>query len=66
MTGLYLSHPQARYFGVGRIGADQLEDYARRKGWTIDEAARSLATLDVERARPAADAAEAVEVARSS
>jgi len=66
VTGLYLSHPQARYFGVGRIGGDQLEDYARRKGWTIEAAARSLATLDVDRARPPADAAEAVEVARSS
>ena len=35
--------PQSRYFGLGRIGRDQLEDYARRKGWTLDEAARWLA-----------------------
>ncbi len=45
VSGLYLSHPQARYFGVGRIGADQLEDYAARKGWTLEEARRWLATL---------------------
>ena len=35
VSGLYFWHPQARYFGVGRIGRDQLEDYARRKGWSI-------------------------------
>ena len=34
VCGLYFSHPQARYFGVGRIGTDQLEDYAARKGWS--------------------------------
>jgi 5-methyltetrahydrofolate--homocysteine methyltransferase len=38
-----LSHPQAKYFAVGRIGRDQLEDYARRKGVTIEEAERRLA-----------------------
>ena len=43
VSGLYFWHPQARYFGVGRIGRDQLEDYARRKGWTIAEAERWLA-----------------------
>ena len=32
VSGLYLSHPQAKYFNVGRIGRDQLEDYAARKG----------------------------------
>jgi 5-methyltetrahydrofolate--homocysteine methyltransferase len=45
VSGLLLSHPAARYFGVGRIGADQLDDYARRKGWTIAEAARWLAPI---------------------
>jgi 5-methyltetrahydrofolate--homocysteine methyltransferase len=45
VSGLYLAHPQARYFGVGRIGADQLEDYAARKGWELDEARRWLTTL---------------------
>ncbi|HKZ92443.1 MAG TPA: vitamin B12 dependent-methionine synthase activation domain-containing protein, partial [Candidatus Limnocylindrales bacterium] len=43
VSGYYFWHPQARYFGLGRISRDQLEDYARRKGWTIDEAERWLA-----------------------
>ena len=45
VSGVYFSHPQSRYFGVGRIGADQLEDYAARKGWSVDEARRWLTTL---------------------
>jgi 5-methyltetrahydrofolate--homocysteine methyltransferase len=45
VSGLYLAHPQARYFGVGRIGTDQVEDYAARKGWSLEEARRWLATL---------------------
>ena len=45
VSGLFLSHPGARYFGVGRIGLDQLEDYAARKGWAIDEARRWLAPI---------------------
>jgi 5-methyltetrahydrofolate--homocysteine methyltransferase len=45
VSGLYFAHPQARYFGVGRMGADQLEDYAARKGWDIETARRWLATL---------------------
>ena len=32
VSGIYFAHPQARYFAVGRIGRDQLEDYAARKG----------------------------------
>jgi 5-methyltetrahydrofolate--homocysteine methyltransferase len=43
VSGLYLWHPQARYFGVGRIDRDQLEDYASRKGWSIVDAERWLA-----------------------
>jgi len=43
VSGLYLWHPEAQYFGVGRIGRDQLEDYARRTGMPVDEAARWLA-----------------------
>jgi 5-methyltetrahydrofolate--homocysteine methyltransferase len=43
VSGYYFWHPQARYFGVGRIDRDQLEDYARRKGWTMTEAERWLA-----------------------
>ena len=42
VSGIYLHHPDARYFSLGRIGRDQLEDYAARKGWTIDEAERWL------------------------
>jgi 5-methyltetrahydrofolate--homocysteine methyltransferase len=43
VSGLYLHHPDARYFSLGRIGRDQLEDYAARKSMTVDEAARWLA-----------------------
>jgi len=43
VSGLYLWHPDARYFGVGRMGRDQLEDYARRAGMSLEEAARWLA-----------------------
>ena len=43
VSGLYLAHPEARYFSVGRVGRDQVEDYARRKGVTAAEAERWLA-----------------------
>ncbi len=43
VSGLYLWHPDSRYFGIGRIGRDQLEDYARRARMPIDEAERWLA-----------------------
>jgi 5-methyltetrahydrofolate--homocysteine methyltransferase len=43
VSGLYFSHPKSRYFVLGRVGRDQVEDYARRKGWTVDEAERWLA-----------------------
>ncbi|MSR22387.1 MAG: methionine synthase [Gemmatimonadetes bacterium] len=42
VAGWYLSHPDAFYFGIGRLGRDQVEDYARRKGWSIEEAERWL------------------------
>ena len=45
VSGLYFAHPEARYFAVGRIGRDQVEDYARRKGWTLEEAERWLGPL---------------------
>ena len=45
VSGLYFSHPQSRYFGVGKIERDQVEDYALRKGWTVGEAERWLAPL---------------------
>ena len=43
ICGLYLAHPEAHYFGVGRLGRDQLVDYARRKGMPLHEAERWLA-----------------------
>jgi 5-methyltetrahydrofolate--homocysteine methyltransferase len=42
VSGLYLAHPDARYFAVGRLGRDQLEDYARRKGVALDQVERWL------------------------
>jgi 5-methyltetrahydrofolate--homocysteine methyltransferase len=45
VSGWYFAHPKAQYFGVGRVYPDQLEDYARRKGWTIDEARRWLGSV---------------------
>jgi len=43
VSGFYFSHPESSYFGVGKIGADQLADYARRKGIALAEAERWLA-----------------------
>jgi len=43
VSGWYFAHPEAHYFGVGRIGKDQVDDYAARKGWTTAEAERWLA-----------------------
>jgi 5-methyltetrahydrofolate--homocysteine methyltransferase len=43
VSGLYLAHPEARYFSVGRIGRDQVEDYADRKGADVDVMERWLA-----------------------
>ena len=43
VSGLYFAHPQARYFTVGRIGADQVEDYARRSGARMSEIEKWLA-----------------------
>ncbi len=45
VSGLYFSHPDAHYFGVGRIEADQVADYARRKGWDVKTAERWLAPI---------------------
>jgi 5-methyltetrahydrofolate--homocysteine methyltransferase len=42
VCGWYIAHPQSHYFGVGKIQQDQLEDYAKRKGMSIDEATRWL------------------------
>jgi 5-methyltetrahydrofolate--homocysteine methyltransferase len=45
VSGLYFSHPKAHYFGVGKIDADQVEDYARRKGWDVATAERWLSPI---------------------
>ena len=42
VSGLYFAHPDARYFGLGRVDRDQVEDYASRKGWSVEEAERWL------------------------
>jgi 5-methyltetrahydrofolate--homocysteine methyltransferase len=42
VSGIYLAHPDARYFSIGRVARDQVEDYAARKGVTLAEAERSL------------------------
>ncbi|MFN0034371.1 MAG: methionine synthase [Saprospiraceae bacterium] len=45
VSGWYFSHPEAKYFGLGQIGKDQVEDYARRKGMSLAEAERWLAPV---------------------
>ncbi|MEO8673731.1 MAG: methionine synthase [Tahibacter sp.] len=45
VSGWYFSHPQSQYFVVGRVSKEQVEDYARRKRWTLIEAERWLAPL---------------------
>ncbi|MEE2526342.1 methionine synthase [Hyphobacterium sp. HN65] len=45
VSGLYLGHPDSEYFVVGRIGEDQVADYARRKGWTLQQAEKALAPI---------------------
>ena len=42
VSGWYFAHPEARYFGLGKIDRDQVTDYARRKGWTFEQAERWL------------------------
>jgi 5-methyltetrahydrofolate--homocysteine methyltransferase len=43
VSGWYFSHPESQYFVVGRVNKEQVEDYAKRKGWTLAEAERWLA-----------------------
>jgi 5-methyltetrahydrofolate--homocysteine methyltransferase len=45
VSGLYFSHPESFYFGVGKIERDQVEDYAARKGMTVAETERWLAPV---------------------
>jgi 5-methyltetrahydrofolate--homocysteine methyltransferase len=42
VSGFYFSHPQSRYFGLGKITKDQVEEYSRRKGMTLDDTERWL------------------------
>ena len=42
VCGFYLSHPEAKYFAVGKINRDQVENYAERKGMTVREVERWL------------------------
>jgi len=42
VSGWYLNHPDSKYFGVGKLGRDQVEDYARRKGMAVEEAEKWL------------------------
>ncbi len=45
VCGWYIAHPQSHYFGLGKIGRDQLEDYAKRKGMSLEEAGRWLSSI---------------------
>jgi 5-methyltetrahydrofolate--homocysteine methyltransferase len=45
VSGLYFAHPDSHYFGVGKVERDQVEDYARRKGWGIEVCERWLAPV---------------------
>ena len=58
VCGLYFSHPESHYFGVGKIERDQVEDYAVRKGWSVREAEKWLAPVLNYDPTPARTAAE--------
>jgi 5-methyltetrahydrofolate--homocysteine methyltransferase len=45
VSGFYFSHPEAKYFATGKVDKDQVEDYAQRKGMTVEEAERWLAPV---------------------
>lgn len=45
VSGFYFSHPDSTFFAVGKIGKDQVEDYARRKGWSVEETEKWLAPV---------------------
>jgi 5-methyltetrahydrofolate--homocysteine methyltransferase len=45
VSGFYFSHPESRYFGIGKLGRDQIEDYARRKSMEVREVERWLAPV---------------------
>ena len=57
VSGLYFANPESHYFGVGKVERDQVEDYAARKGWTVEETERWLApVLNYDRRNTAAAA----------
>ena len=60
MSGLYLAHPEAHYFGVAKVERDQVEDYAARKAMPVEEVERWLGPIlnYVPGAVPLAQAAE--------
>ncbi len=43
VSGFYYAHPESKYFGLGQIAKDQVENYAKRKGWTVESAEKWLA-----------------------
>jgi 5-methyltetrahydrofolate--homocysteine methyltransferase len=43
VSGWYFAHPESQYFVVGRVDREQVADYARRKGWTLETAEKWLA-----------------------
>jgi 5-methyltetrahydrofolate--homocysteine methyltransferase len=45
VSGFYFSHPEANYFAVGKIDKDQVEDYAKRKHWTLEQTEKWLAPV---------------------
>lgn len=45
VSGFYLAHPEAAYFNVGKIGSDQVDDWAQRTGHSRSDAERALAPL---------------------
>ncbi len=45
VSGIYFAHPESRYFGLGKIERDQVEDYAARKGWSVEEVERWLSPV---------------------
>ena len=59
VCGLYFGHPDSHYFGVGKVERDQVEDYAHRKGWSVEQGERWLApVLNYDAVAVKADAAE--------
>ena len=42
VSGFYFAHPESKYFAVGKLGKDQIEEYAKRKGFSLDETEKWL------------------------